>query len=107
MKISILSMASLILGAVGMYLSFIYIGSFLCLILLMLGVISLYKGELYYKWPWVCGIACSMVGVFITFALVIDFYKDNTDAIFNNKRVSGSSMKKLLKKQEIVLMLLC
>ncbi len=90
MKISILGVVSLILGAVGMYLSFIYIGSFLCLISLILGVISLYKGETYYKWPSVCGIVCSAVGVLITLALAINFYKDNPDAIFKNKRGSAT-----------------
>ena len=84
MNISILSAISLILGVAGMFLSFIYIGSFLCLVALVLGIVSLNKDDSGYKWPAVCAIACSAVGIFIVLALSVNFYHNNARRTSNS-----------------------
>lgn len=100
MNIGILSVASLILGVAGMFLSFIYIGSFLCLISLILGIISLNKNDLTYKWPATCGIACSAVGVFIVLALSVDFYIDNRNANSISKETQNESVSNIRKESK-------
>lgn len=69
---------SFILGILGMFLSFILIGSFLCLVSLILGFISL-RNIYSEKWPAVCGIASSFVGTIITLVMAFEFYKDHPD----------------------------
>lgn len=97
MNISILSAISLILGVAGMFLSFIYIGSFLCLVALVLGIVSLNKDDSGYKWPAVCAIACSAVGIFIVLALSVNFYHNNARRTSNSgsgedvQRINASS----------------
>lgn len=69
MEISLISLLSLIFGVMGMCLSCIVIGIIPCAISLTLAVIAL-KNDIYAKWPSICGIACSAVGIAM-FAVVI------------------------------------
>lgn len=76
MEISLISLLSLIFGVMGMCLSCIVIGIIPCAISLTLAVIAL-KNDIYAKWPSICGIICSAVGITM-FAIVIsqtDEYK--------------------------------
>lgn len=75
---TILGMASFILGIFGMILSFVMIGSFLCLLSIIFGLISL-KNIYAEKWPAMCGIACSAVGSVIALIMAFQFYKDHPD----------------------------
>lgn len=73
---SLISLLSLIFGVVGMCLSCVVIGIIPCAISLILAVIAL-MNDMNAKWPSICGIACSAVGIAM-FAVVVsqtDEYK--------------------------------
>lgn len=69
MELGLISLLSLIFGVVGMCLSCIVIGIIPCAISLILAVIAL-RNDIYAKWPSICGIICSAVGIAM-FAVVI------------------------------------
>jgi len=56
-------------GVFGMCLSCIFIGIFPCILSVILGCIAL-KDDMSYKWPSICGIVCSTVGIIMFVVMV-------------------------------------
>lgn len=102
MELGLISLLSLIFGVLGMCLSCIVIGIIPCAISLILAVIAL-RNDIYAKWPSICGIICSAVGIAM-FAVVIsqtDEYRQSnvatpTDVVermtnTNEENINGNS----------------
>lgn len=77
MSISVLSILSLMFGVFGMCLSCIFIGIFPCILSVILGCIAL-KDDMTYKWPSICGIACSAVGIIMAVVVMTQSESYNT-----------------------------
>jgi len=56
-------------GVFGMCLSCIFIGIFPCVLSVILGCIAL-KDDMSYKWPSICGIVCSAIGIIMFVVMV-------------------------------------
>ena len=77
MSISVLSILSLMFGVFGMCLSCIFIGIFPCILSVILGCIAL-KDDMTYKWPSICGIVCSAVGIIMAVVVMTQSESYNT-----------------------------
>lgn len=80
MSTSILSILSLMFGVFGMCLSCIFIGIFPCILSIILGCIAL-RDDTSYKWPSLCGIGCSAVGIIMAVVVMTQSELWNTPSV--------------------------
>lgn len=80
MKTSVLSTIALLCGVLGLCLSCILIGVFPSIIGLILGIIAL-NDELAYKWPSVCAICCSAIGIIVFIVVMTQSPDWNTPTV--------------------------
>lgn len=93
-KSNTLSILSLILGIIGLLLSFAASGTLFCIVSLVLGIIALCKKQS--KGMGIAGVVCSAVGLFITIIMVIVSLiligNVDSDTIENNSNATKTSI---------------
>lgn len=106
MSTSVLSILSLMFGVFGMCLSCIFIGIFPCVLSVILGCIAL-KDDMSYKWPSICGIVCSAIGIimFVVMVSQTNEYKSAnvatpTEVVQNLTNTEKESSEKQTTKEE-------